>query len=65
MISLFKHKYKIIIILIIKLTPLKKFHYFIILYNNKKLILILALLKIKIISFLENYFLLKIKINNK
>ena len=65
MISLFKYKYKIIIVLIIKLTPLKKFHYFIILYNSKKLILILALLKIKIISFLENYFLLKIKINNK
>ena len=49
MISLFKYKYKIIIVLIIKLTSLKKFHYFIILYNSKKLILILALLKIKII----------------
>ena len=65
MITLFKYKYKIIIVLIIKLTLLKKFNYFIILYNSKKLILILALLKIKIISFLENYFLLKIKINNK
>ena len=61
MISLFKYKYKIIIVLIIKLTFLKKFHYFIILYNSKKLILILALLKIKIISFLENYFFIKNK----